>query len=108
MNIRFRRGSLVVAASILVVTACGSGPPDEPKAMPVGKRGASSVSASRLSKAAARPLPPLMATSAGVPGAGAVSSTIEFHSPQDAHFPDQRDVTAPQAWQTMALEGLAI
>ncbi|NGP07219.1 polysaccharide deacetylase family protein [Rhodococcus sp. 14C212] len=30
MNIRFRRGSLVVAASILVVTACGSGPPDEP------------------------------------------------------------------------------
>jgi hypothetical protein len=31
-----------------------------------------------------------------------------FHSPQAAHFPDQREVTAPQAWQTKALEALAM
>jgi hypothetical protein len=29
-----------------------------------------------------------------------------FHSPQAAHLPDQREVTAPQAWQTKALEAL--
>jgi hypothetical protein len=33
---------------------------------------------------------------------------IEFHSPHEAHLPDQRAVTAPQAWQTKALELLAM
>jgi hypothetical protein len=33
---------------------------------------------------------------------------IEFHSPQAAHLPDQREVTAPQAWQTKAREALAM
>jgi hypothetical protein len=49
-----------------------------------------------------------MATSAGGPEATGVSSTMLFHSPHDAHFPDQREVTAPQAWQTKALEALAM
>jgi len=31
-----------------------------------------------------------------------------FHSPQAAHFPAQREVTAPQAWQTKALDALAM
>jgi hypothetical protein len=33
---------------------------------------------------------------------------IEFHSPQAPHLPDQREVTAPQAWQTKAREALAM
>jgi hypothetical protein len=76
--------------------------------MPVLRRGASRVSADSVSKAAKRPLPPLMATRAGELEAGAVSSMSEFHSPQEAHLPDQRGVTAPQDWQTNALEALAI
>jgi hypothetical protein len=32
--------------------------------------------------------------------AGGTSSMIEFHAPQEAHFPAQRVVTAPQDWQT--------
>jgi hypothetical protein len=31
--------------------------------------------------------------------AGAASSMIEFHSPQEGHLPDQRAATAPQDWQ---------
>jgi hypothetical protein len=31
-----------------------------------------------------------------------------FHSPHAAHFPDQREVTAPQAWQTKAFEAFAM
>jgi hypothetical protein len=31
-----------------------------------------------------------------------------FHSLQAAHLPDQRVVTAPQAWQTKAFETLAM
>jgi hypothetical protein len=37
---------------------------------------------------------------------GATSSMMLFHSPHEAHLPDQRAVTAPQAWQTKALEAL--
>jgi hypothetical protein len=40
-----------------------------------------------------------MAMSAREPE-GVCSSMIEFHSPHEAHLPDQRAVTAPQAWQT--------
>ena len=49
-----------------------------------------------------------MATSAGGPDGDAASSMMLFHSPQAAHLPDQREVTAPQAWQTKALEALAM
>ena len=79
--------------------------------MLVGRRGASRVASDRVSKEASLPelppLPPLMAIRAGEPE-GAASSMIEFHSPQEAHLPDQRVVTAPQAWQTKAREILAI
>src|SRR5215468_6130700 len=76
----------------------GTRPPPSTRsssAMPVGSRGASRVSACRPSKAAARPLPPLMATSAGGPKGAVASSMMLFHSPQTAHSPDQRVVTAP-------------
>src|SRR6478609_7912496 len=89
----------------------GTRPPPSTRsnsAMPVGSRGASRVSVPSPSKAAALPLPPLMATSAGGPAGAAVSSMMLFHSPQAAHLPDQRAVTAPQAWQTKALEALAM
>src|SRR5262245_20480697 len=89
----------------------GTRPPPRTRsnsAMPVGRRGASRVSVPSPSKAAALPLPPLMATSAGGPEGAAASSMMLFHSPQAAHFPDQREVTAPQAWQTKAFEVLAI
>src|SRR5512147_1395145 len=89
----------------------GTSPPPSTRsnsAMPVGSRGASRVSVPRPSKEAALPLPPLMATSAGGPAGAAASSMMLFHSPQAAHFPDQREVTAPQAWQTKALEALAM
>jgi hypothetical protein len=49
-----------------------------------------------------------MATSAGGPDGEAASSMMLFHSPQAAHFPAQREVTAPQAWQTKALDALAM
>jgi hypothetical protein len=49
-----------------------------------------------------------MATSAGGPEGAAASSMMLFHSPQAAHFPDQREVTAPQAWQTKAFDALAM
>jgi hypothetical protein len=39
----------------------------------------------------------------GVAAAASSSSTIVFHSPQDAHLPAQRVVTAPQFWQTNAM-----
>jgi hypothetical protein len=48
-----------------------------------------------------------MAMSAGEP-VGACSSISEFHSPQAAHLPDQRGLTAPQAWQTKARDALAM
>src|SRR6187455_1144788 len=49
-----------------------------------------------------------MATSAGGPDGAVASSMMLFHSPHAAHFPDQRAVTAPQAWQTKALDALAM
>src|SRR5512144_2160524 len=92
----------------------GTRPPPSTRSssvMPVGRRGASRVASDRVSKEASlpwlRPLPPLMAIRAGEPE-GAASSMIEFHSPQEAHLPDQRAVTAPQAWQTKAREVLAM
>ncbi len=48
-----------------------------------------------------------MAISAG-DADGVFSSMMEFHSPQEPHLPDQRVVTAPQAWQTKAREALAM
>ena len=33
---------------------------------------------------------------------------MEFHSPQAGHLPAHLLVTAPQAWQTKAREGLAM
>lgn len=68
--------------------------------MPVLSLGASSVLAFKVSKRVWRPLPPLMATRAGLCVGVAASSISEFHSPQAAHLPDQRAATAPQDWQT--------
>src|SRR5262245_36699905 len=88
----------------------GTRPPPRTRsssAMPVGRRGASLAAAARVSSVARRPLPPLIAISPGDPD-GARSSMMEFHSPHEAHLPDQRLVTAPQAWQTKAREALAM
>ena len=42
------------------------------------------------------------------PGAGAASSTMVFHSPQDSQRPPHLLVTAPHDWQTKRFSGLAI
>ena len=52
-----------------------------------------------------RPLADLLIPEPGM-GVLSASSTMLFHSPQEAHLPIQRDATAPQFWQTKLLRAV--
>src|SRR6201746_2499480 len=67
-------------------------------ATPVTRRGGASSSVLRSSSAKRRPLTRLVAPAPM--GAGAPSSVMVFHPPQDSHFPAHLELVVPQDWQT--------
>ena len=62
----------------------------------------------RPANSSVRPLPARAMPPPAGPGAGAASSTMVFHSPQDSQRPPHLLVTAPHDWQTKRFSGLAI
>src|SRR5262245_25231785 len=75
-------------------------------ARPVARRAIlSSPACVSVSSAMTRPLEDLLIPEPGM-GVLSASSTMLFHSPQEAHLPIQRDATAPQFWQTKLLRAV--
>src|SRR5690606_25113983 len=75
-------------------------------ASPVTTRAALSVSPDSGTRLVGRPLALADFGPAPTP-LSVISSTMVFHSPQASHRPCQREVTAPQAWQTKEDRDLA-
>src|SRR5690606_14291987 len=74
---------------------------------PVTTRAALSVSPESGTRLVGRPLALADFGPAPTP-LSVISSTLVFHSPPASHRPFQREVTAPQAWQTKDDRALAI
>jgi hypothetical protein len=68
--------------------------------MPLFRRDGCGVDPVRPVNSSSRPLPPRARPPPAGPGAGADSSTMVFHSPQDSQRPLHLEVTAPHDWQT--------